>query len=91
MQPGTPEAMLAAIAQAGAPSWLGDLQRNAGRLGALQADFAQKQAQLWTGLLGGKREPVIEPEPGDQRFSARAWQIGIRPGKPPSQDGGFNL
>src|SRR5258706_6493164 len=73
MQPGTPEAMLAAIAQSGAPAWLGELQRNAARMGEMQASYAQKQTQLWTALLGGKHEAVIESAPGDQRFSAKAW------------------
>ena len=93
MHQGTPEALLAAIAQSGnemtqgwmrlmagsadpsgVPPWLAELQRNAARMGELQASFAEKQARLWTALLAGKQEAVTQPAPGDRRFAAKAWR-----------------
>jgi polyhydroxyalkanoate synthase len=98
MHQGTPEALLAAIAQSGnemtqgwmrlmagglpagssaqsgAPSWLVELQRNAARVGVIQAAYYEKQAQLWSALLDGKKETVVKAEPGDRRFAAKAWR-----------------
>ncbi len=70
MQQGTPEALLAAAA---GPSWLSELQGSAERLAAMQAAYVEKQAQLWTALLAGKNEPLVQPEPGDKRFASKAW------------------
>lgn len=43
----------------------------------LQKDFAEKHAALWSAMLGRKQgaagEPVVQPEPGDRRFSAPEW------------------
>src|SRR5437868_10856506 len=55
------------------PPWLAGLQHNVARFGAIQAEYAQKQAQLWSALLGGKREAIAHAEPGDRRFAAKAW------------------
>jgi polyhydroxyalkanoate synthase len=94
MHQGTPEALLAAIAQSSnemtqgwmrlmagglpagssAPSWLVELQRNAARVGAIQAAYYEKQTQLWSALLAGRQEPVASAQPGDRRFAAKAWR-----------------
>jgi polyhydroxyalkanoate synthase len=88
-QPGSPEALLAAIAQsggeaaqgwmklisgAGDASWLAELQRSSARLGALQAAYFEKQTRLWTGLLSGAGEQVASPKPGDRRFAGKQWR-----------------
>jgi polyhydroxyalkanoate synthase len=95
MQPqqGTPEALLAAIAQSsnevtqgwmrvmagasispGIPSWLSELQRSAAGAASTQAAYAEKQVQLWAGLVAGRTETVAKAEPGDRRFSGKAWR-----------------
>ena len=95
MQPqqGTPEALLAAIAQSsnevtqgwmrvmagasispGIPSWLSELQRRAADAASTQAAYAEKQAQLWAALVAGRTETVAKAEPGDRRFSGKAWR-----------------
>jgi polyhydroxyalkanoate synthase len=106
MHQGTPEALLAAIAQSsnemtqgwmrlmasglpadssapglqagssaasGAPSWLVELQRNAARVGAIQAAYYEKQTQLWAALLAGRHEPIANAQPADRRFAGKAW------------------
>jgi polyhydroxyalkanoate synthase len=91
-QQGTPEALLAAIAQsgnemtqgwmrvmagaansAGVPPWLSELQLSAASMVAAQ-DYAQKQVQLWSALVSGRSEAVAQAEPGDRRFSGKAWR-----------------
>jgi polyhydroxyalkanoate synthase subunit PhaC len=87
---GSPEALLAAIAQsgdevtqgwmrllssaAGDTGWLSDLQRNSARFGSVQAAYFEKQAKLWSGMLSGAGEPVAAPRPGDRRFSGKEWR-----------------
>jgi len=86
---GSPEALLAAIAQsgdevtqgwmrllssAGDTGWLSDLQRNSARFGSVQASYFEKQTRLWTGLLAGANEQVAAPAPGDRRFSGKEWR-----------------
>ncbi|MGH8748381.1 MAG: class I poly(R)-hydroxyalkanoic acid synthase [Burkholderiales bacterium] len=93
-QPSSPEALLAAIAQAGnemTQGWMrlvggaaqahgtlpADWARELGgaRLPALQASYAEKQAQLWMALAAGPGSaPVVAPESGDRRFAAKAWR-----------------
>jgi len=88
-QTGSPEALLAAIAQsggeaaqgwmrlisgAGDTAWLAELQRSSARLGALQAAYFEKQTRIWTGLLAGSGEQVAAPRPGDRRFSGKQWR-----------------
>ena len=86
-QPGTPEAFLAAIAQSGnqigegwmrlmssgeaLPAWMSELQRNAA---ATQAAYLEKQTRLWLTMLSGGQDAVVKPEPGDRRFSGKAWR-----------------
>ncbi|HEX6155265.1 MAG TPA: alpha/beta fold hydrolase, partial [Burkholderiales bacterium] len=86
---GSPEALLAAIAQsgdevtqgwmrllssaAGDTGWLADLQRNNARFGSMQSAYFEKQTRLWTGMLAGSAEQVAAPRPGDRRFSGKDW------------------
>jgi len=79
MHQGTPEALLAAITQAGndiTQSWMRlmaaapGLQAN----GELQAAYAEKQTRLWTSLLAGRSEPEAEAAPADRRFASREWR-----------------
>ena len=86
MQAGSPDAVLAAIAQSGnevtqgwmrllssasaAAPWLAELQRNS----AAQAAYFDKQTRLWSALLSGKREVLAESDAGDRRFSGREWR-----------------
>jgi polyhydroxyalkanoate synthase len=83
MQPGSPEALLAAIAQSGnevTQGWMRVLA-SAPASGAslpwndasLQRDYFDKQARLWNALASGKRETLVAPEPGDRRFTASEW------------------
>ena len=84
MQPGSPEAVLAAISQstneltqgwmrvlASAPA-AGDTSW-LGANSALQARYLERQAKLWHGLLSGKGESLMAPEAGDRRFAHREW------------------
>jgi polyhydroxyalkanoate synthase subunit PhaC len=92
-QQGTPEALLAAIAQSsnemtqgwmrvmagastspGIPPWLSELQRGAAKIAGMQAAYAEKQVQLWSALVAGRPETVAKAEPGDRRFSGKAWR-----------------
>jgi len=91
-QPGSPEALLSTIAQAGnemTQGWMrlvgavapgaptADWTRELGgeRLPALQAAYAEKQAQLWMTLASGQGSAaLVAPEPGDRRFAAKAWR-----------------
>ena len=79
MQPGSPEALLAAIAGSGnevTQGWMRVLEgapASAASLpwanSSLQRDYFEKQARLWTALASGKRETLATPEPGDRRFA----------------------
>jgi polyhydroxyalkanoate synthase len=84
MQPGSPDALLAAIAQssnevtqgwmrvlASAPAAAGGLPWSNS---SLQRSYFEKQARLWTALASGKRETLVAPEPGDRRFLAKEWR-----------------
>jgi len=88
MQPGSPDALLAAIAQSGNELTQGWMRVMAGApLGAsaafstgawsnpsLQASYFEKQARLWAALASGKREIFAAPEPGDRRFASKEWR-----------------
>src|SRR5207237_9709976 len=73
MQPGSPEAVLAAIAQSGnamTQGWMRllssppVLERNS----ALQTEYLEQQAKLWSALLAGGKESLVDDE--DRRFAA---------------------
>jgi polyhydroxyalkanoate synthase subunit PhaC len=89
MQQGSPDALLAAIAQSSnevTQGWMRLMGSTPGSTGdmpwlaeltrnsALQSSYLEKQAKLWTALVSGKRESFAEPEPGDKRFAAREWR-----------------
>ena len=82
MQAATADAVLSAIAQsqnevtqgwmrliASAPL-LAELQRSGG---AIQAEYHEKQTRLWSALLSGRPEDVVEA-PADRRFMAKEWR-----------------
>ncbi len=66
--------MASAPTSSGVPPWLSELQRSAARTGAMQAAYAERQTQLWSALLAGRHETVAKAEPGDRRFSGKAWR-----------------
>ena len=82
-QTGSPEALFAAISGAGnevtqgwmrlvsgeAMPWIEALQRNQ----ALHAAYLEKQTRLWTSMLAGRPEPVVDGK-SDRRFLAREWR-----------------
>jgi polyhydroxyalkanoate synthase len=76
-QSGSPDALLAAIAQSGnavTQGWMRlftappDLERNS----SLQASYLDQQTKLWTALLAGRKESLVEDD--DRRFAAREWR-----------------
>ena len=84
MQPGSPDALLAAISQSSnevTQGWMRVLASASAAAGAfpwgnssLQRTYFDKQARLWAALASGKRETLAEPEPGDRRFAAKEWR-----------------
>ena len=84
MQPGTPDALLAAIASSSNEVTQGWMRIMAGAPAAaaalpwgnpsLQHRYFEKQARLWTALASGKSENLVSPEPGDRRFAAKEWR-----------------
>jgi polyhydroxyalkanoate synthase len=84
MHPGTPDALLAAIASSSNEVTQGWMKIMAGAPGAaaalpwsnpsLQQGYFEKQARLWSALAAGKHESLATPEPGDRRFAAREWR-----------------
>jgi len=72
MQQAAPQdALLAAVAP---PAWLGELQRNAAKLGAIQTRYLEQQTKLWAAMLSGNRESVASTPQGDRRFSSMQWR-----------------
>jgi len=81
VQATSPDALLAAIAQTGnevTRGWLGlisaapDLQREIARNPSLHSAYLERQAQLWSSLLSGRRD--VSAQDGDKRFSSREWR-----------------
>jgi len=83
MQAAAADAVLSAIAQsqnevtqgwmrmmASAP-WFAELQKSGG---AIQADYHDRQGRLWSALLAGRSESVVETEEADRRFAAKEWR-----------------
>jgi len=58
----------------GVPEWLQALQRGGERTTRLQAEYAAKQAQLWSGMVAGRQESIVRADAGDRRFSSSAWR-----------------
>ena len=69
MHPGSPDTLLAAMAP-----WLAEVQRSAAKLGALQAEYFDKQTKLWSALLSGSPAALADADPGDRRFAAKEWR-----------------
>jgi polyhydroxyalkanoate synthase len=76
-QPGSPDALLAAIAQSGnavTEGWMRlfssspQIERNS----ALQTAYVEQQTKLWTSLLAGRNVSVVDDD--DRRFAAREWR-----------------
>jgi polyhydroxyalkanoate synthase len=79
MHQGTPEAVLAAISQSGnevTQGWMRLMQAAPWVHGnaALQSQYVEKQSQLWSALLAGRSESLVQPAPGDRRFAHREWR-----------------
>jgi polyhydroxyalkanoate synthase len=81
VQPTSSEALLAAIAQAGnevTQGWMRLLSAVPTLDGAtpgqrdLHAGYLEKQSRLWSAMLAGRREALVED--GDKRFSSREWR-----------------
>src|SRR3954470_16694659 len=73
----SPDALLAAIAQSGnavTQGWMRifssppQMERNR----ALQAAYLEQQTKLWSALLAGRNESLVEDD--DRRFAAREWR-----------------
>jgi polyhydroxyalkanoate synthase len=74
MQPGSPDALLAAISQSSNEVGQGWMRALPWADSSLQRSYLEKQAKLWSALASGKRETLAEPEPGDRRFAAKEWR-----------------
>src|SRR3954454_9142749 len=77
MLPGSPDALLAAIAQSGNAVTQGWMRLfspppQMERGGALQAAYLEQQTKLWTALLAGRNESLVDDD--DRRFAAREWR-----------------
>jgi len=83
MQAATADAVLSAIARSqnevtqgwmrlmtGAP-WLAELQKNAT---AIQTEYFGKQERLWSAMLAGRSENVIDAPAADRRFQGKEWR-----------------
>ena len=84
MEPGSPEAVLAAISQSSNELTQGWMRLMASAPGAadaswlasgsaLQASYFEQQAKLWRALLDRSGEQIVSPEPGDRRFAHPQW------------------
>jgi polyhydroxyalkanoate synthase len=54
--------------------YLARLGADGARLGALQADYLDKQRRLWSSLAAGQADTGVRAEAGDRRFAAREWR-----------------
>jgi polyhydroxyalkanoate synthase len=63
-----------ASGQSGPAEYLARLSADPGRVGALQAEYLEKQRRLWAALAAGEAAGAARAEPGDRRFSAREWR-----------------
>src|ERR1051325_5138142 len=84
MEPGFPEAVLAAISQSTNELTQGWMRLMAsapppvdaswfGANSALQASYLEKQAKLWGALIDRSGEQIVSPEPSDLRFAHPQW------------------
>ena len=63
----------AAPGHSGPADYLARLGADAGRVGAIQADYLEKQRRLWSELAAGGTPAAVRAAPGDRRFSATEW------------------
>ena len=74
MQPGSPDALLAAISNSSAEASQGWMRALPWADPSLQRAYLDKQTKLWMALASGRREALAEPAPGDRRFAAKEWR-----------------
>jgi polyhydroxyalkanoate synthase len=79
MQHGSPDALLAAIAQSSnelTQGWMRVLAAAPWLPGnpALQSAYLEKQSALWNAMLAGRVADEPGEQPGDRRFSHREWR-----------------
>jgi polyhydroxyalkanoate synthase len=74
MQPGSPDALLAAISNSSAEVSQGWMRALPWASPSLQRAYLDKQTRLWMALASGRREALAEPAPGDRRFAAKEWR-----------------
>ncbi len=60
--------------QTGPAAYLARLSVDPARVAAIQAEYFEKQRQLWSELAAGAAPATARPEPGDRRFAAREWR-----------------
>jgi len=53
---------------------MSNLAKDSERFAALQSGYVAQQAQLWSAMFGGAKDPLVKPEAGDRRFAAKDWQ-----------------
>jgi len=63
-----------APAQGTPAAWLAQLAGNGARLQSLQAEYLERQRELWAGLADANAAPAARPDGGDRRFAAQAWR-----------------
>ena len=63
-----------ASGQSGPAEYLARLSADTARVGAIQADYLEKQRRLWSALAAGQAPDAARAEAGDRRFSAREWR-----------------
>jgi len=56
-------------------NWANDSVEHPQKWFELMTQYQQEQMNLWMKMLEvGKSEPVVKPQPGDRRFSAKEWE-----------------
>ncbi|MDH3318638.1 MAG: class I poly(R)-hydroxyalkanoic acid synthase [Betaproteobacteria bacterium] len=67
--------LAAGAAGSGAPAdYLAHMGVNREHVGALQAEYLEKQKALWQALAAGMPDTGVRAAPGDRRFAAREWR-----------------
>jgi len=60
--------------QSGPAEYLARLSADSRRIGAIQADYLEKQRRLWSELAAGGTPVAARAAPADRRFSATEWR-----------------
>jgi polyhydroxyalkanoate synthase len=76
--PSTPDALLAAIAESGnavTQGWMRLLSSapDIERASSLQTSYLEQQSRLWSALLSGHKESLVDDD-DDKRFASREWR-----------------